>query len=108
MKDTKRLIGERIAMLRRAQGLTQNELAEKVGIDGRHVSRLETGKSYPSLDTLVVMADILNAELQDFFLFPSVETESEMRAALAKIAQETPMPVLREILSFGRIRLAQR
>lgn len=56
MKDLRKQVGERINALRRARGLTQNELAEKVALDGRHISRLETGKHYPSLDTLASMA----------------------------------------------------
>lgn len=108
MKDPKQLIGERISTLRRARHLTQNDLAEKVGVDGRHISRLETGKYFPSLDTLATMARVLGVELQEFFLFPTVETETEMREALVTIARQASEPVLRELLSFARNRLAQR
>ncbi|SOC25567.1 DNA-binding XRE family transcriptional regulator [Alloalcanivorax xenomutans] len=108
MKNPKQLIGQRISTLRRARHLTQNDLAEGVGVDGRHISRLETGKYFPSLDTLVTMAEVLGVELQEFFLFPSVETESQMREALVAIAKEAPEPVLREVLSFARNQLAQR
>ncbi|AFT69579.1 PbsX-like transcriptional regulator [Alloalcanivorax dieselolei B5] len=108
MKNPKQLIGQRISLLRRARHLTQNDLAEGVGVDSRHISRLETGKYFPSLDTLVTMSKVLGVELQEFFLFPSVETESEMREALVAIAEEAPEPVLREILSFARNQLAQR
>ncbi|PHS60552.1 MAG: XRE family transcriptional regulator [Alcanivorax sp.] len=108
MKNPKQLIGQRISLLRRARHLTQNDLAEGVGVDSRHISRLETGKYFPSLDTLITMAEVLGVELQEFFLFPSVETESEMREALVAIAEEAPEPVLREILSFARNQLAQR
>jgi transcriptional regulator with XRE-family HTH domain len=103
----KHLIGERISTLRRARGLTQNELAEKAGLDGRHVSRLETGKHFPSLDTLVAISEMLGVELQEFFLFSSVETESQMREALRELARQAPEPVLREVLSYARNKLAQ-
>lgn len=108
MKNPRRLIGERISTLRKAKNLTQYEFAEKVGLDGQHISRLETGKYYPSMDTLVIMADVLGVELLEFFLFPHTETENDMRAALSRLAQEAPMPVLRDILSFARLQLAQR
>ena len=108
MKDPKQLIGERISTLRRARRLTQNDLAERVGVDSRHISRLETGRYFPSLDTLVTMAAVLEVELQEFFLFPTVETEAEMREALVAIAGHAPEAVLRELLSFARNRLAQR
>ena len=107
MKDPKQLIGQRISTLRRARRLTQNDLAERVGVDSRHISRLETGRYFPSLDTLVTMAAVLEVELQEFFLFPTVETETEMREALVAIADQAPEAVLRELLSFARNRLAQ-
>ena len=41
MKTTKELLGERIRELRKARGLTQEQLAELVEIEQKHVSRLE-------------------------------------------------------------------
>lgn len=108
MSDSKRLIGERIGMLRRARNLTQQELAEKVGLDTRHISRLETGKYYPSLDSLELMARVLNVELREFFEFPTVESEEEMRVALIEVANSAPKALLREITSYARNLLSIR
>lgn len=102
MSDSKKLIGERISMLRRSRGLTQSELAERVGLDSRHVSRLETGKHYPSLDSLETMARVLDVELREFFEFPSRETGAQMRASLIEIAHVAPEPVIRELLPIAR------
>ena len=108
MSDSKKLIGERISALRRIKNLTQNELAEKVGLDSRHISRLETGKYYPSLDTLETMAFVLGVELREFFSFPSVETERQLRDALVDIANTAPDTVLREVVPFARNLLGQQ
>ncbi|MTT54194.1 helix-turn-helix domain-containing protein [Alcanivorax sp. VBW004] len=108
MEDLRKQVGERINALRRARGLTQNELAEKVELDGRHISRLETGKHYPSLDTLASMAAVLEVEIQEFFLFPTMETESQMRDALIEIARQASEPELRGLLSFARSQAAVR
>jgi len=43
------IIGEKIKELRRLKGLTQEELSEKIGIDYKKLSRIETGKCLPSL-----------------------------------------------------------
>ena len=102
MSDAKKLIGERISALRKAQGLTQSELAERVNLDSRHVSRLETGKYFPSLDSLEAMACVLKVELREFFEFPSSETIEEMRAALMEIARTAPEPVIRELTPYAR------
>ena len=42
-------IGQKIKQLRRNIGLTQEQLAEKIGIDNKLLSRIETGRCFPSL-----------------------------------------------------------
>ena len=41
------IIGDRIKELRTKNKLTQFELAEAVGIDAKHLSHIETGRSFP-------------------------------------------------------------
>ena len=108
MSDSKKLIGERISVLRKAANLTQSELAEKVGLDSRHVSRLETGKYYPSLESLELIATALGAELREFFEFPTVESDQELRQALVVIANSAPRVVLRELVPIARNLMGQK
>lgn len=51
-------IGQRIRKARLAAKVTQEQLAERVGVGTTHISHIETGNSVPSLKLLV---DILNA-----------------------------------------------
>ena len=44
-------LGEKIHALRRARGMTQEELAKKVGIQPYQISAYESGKNLPSLTT---------------------------------------------------------
>ena len=53
-------IGTRIADLRTALNLTQLELAERLGVTDRAVSKWETGASYPDITLLPQLADIFN------------------------------------------------
>ena len=53
------LLGRNIAHERRAKGWTQQELAEKVGIESVTLSRIETGTSLPSIERLAAIADAL-------------------------------------------------
>ena len=48
-------IGKRISNLRKAAGLTQAELSEKIGISEKYLSRIECGIQVPSV---VIIADI--------------------------------------------------
>jgi transcriptional regulator with XRE-family HTH domain len=67
MKSTKELLGARIKELRRSKGLSQVRLAEMVGIESKHLSRIEVGRSYPSLKTLESIARALKVEMKDLF-----------------------------------------
>lgn len=52
MKNTKELLAIRIKQLRKSRGYTQEKLAELIGRDTKHISKLEIAGSYPSIDTL--------------------------------------------------------
>lgn len=53
-------IGRNIQRLRKARGLTQEELSAKAEISKNHLSRIETGTGSMSLDSLIVIANALN------------------------------------------------
>lgn len=67
-------IGLRIKFLRQSQGLTQKELAEKIGTTWEMVSRYETGKSSP-LSRIDQIAESLNTSI-DKLLQESVVEDS--------------------------------
>jgi len=58
--EVKQLIGLRIKNLRRSKGLSQEELAEKMGISPKYLSSIERGKENPTLDTFIKLAEALN------------------------------------------------
>lgn len=67
MKSATEMLGARIRELRKSAGLTQEQLAERLGIDQKHMSRIELGKSYPSLDRLIMIGETLNVSLPSLF-----------------------------------------
>ena len=54
-------LSDQFLMLRKQRGLTQKELAEKAGTTQAVISRLENGSVKPSLDTIVKIAEALDA-----------------------------------------------
>ena len=50
---------ERFAMLRQRRGLTQQRLADKLGVTAQAVSKYETGQSLPDVQTLKSIAAVL-------------------------------------------------
>lgn len=56
-------VGELIAKHRLKKGITQEELADKVGCTAQHISSLELGRKTPKLQTLVKLAEAFNQDL---------------------------------------------
>lgn len=58
-------IGQRIRKIRKAHGMSQEELAEKVGISVTHMSHIETGNTKLSLSVFVSLAQALNVKTDE-------------------------------------------
>lgn len=58
-------IGQRIRKIRKAHGLSQEMLAEQVGISITHMSHIETGNTKLSLPVLVDLAAALEVRTDD-------------------------------------------
>ena len=61
-------IGQRLRRLRKSKGLSLGDVQERTGMHGSHLSRVETGRIVPSLETLQRWAWALDAQLYEFFL----------------------------------------
>lgn len=68
MDFTKEYIAKIIKNARKKLGFKQSELAEKVGISEKHLSKIETGKNYPALDNFFKIAEILHLSSKDFWM----------------------------------------
>jgi transcriptional regulator with XRE-family HTH domain len=59
--------GGNIAFLREGRKLTQEQLAEKIGVSARYVQSLEAGEYFPSLPKLVKLKSILRCGWAEIF-----------------------------------------
>jgi transcriptional regulator with XRE-family HTH domain len=57
------LLGARLRLLRRAGGLTVDQLAQAVGVDKAHISRIENNLKSPSVAMLAQLAQALNTSI---------------------------------------------
>lgn len=64
-------IGSNIAMLRKRQGLTQAELAEKLNYTDKAISKWERGESVPDVLTLMALAEQFDTDVQAFLEDPN-------------------------------------
>ena len=76
-------IGEKIAKLRKENGLTQSQLAEIINVSNKTVSRWETGEGYPEISLLVPLAKALGVST-DYLLNEEQEPEN--------VLDEEPVP----------------
>ena len=64
--DDKKYIAKKIKEYRLKRGFTQAELAEKIYIGAKQVSRLEVAEFYPSLSTFLKLVEVLDIDINDF------------------------------------------
>jgi len=61
----KESFGTRLARLRKDKGLTQEDIAEKLHVSPQAVSKWETDASYPDIDGLLTLSDVLGVSVDD-------------------------------------------
>lgn len=66
-------VGEQIAVLRKAKGITQSELGERIGVSYQAVSKWERGEALPDITLLPDLAKILETTV-DFILIGGEKT----------------------------------
>lgn len=66
-KKTKRAIHIQIAKLRSAAKLSQQDLAEKLGVDKSAVSHWENGESAPTAERIPAVASALGVSIDELF-----------------------------------------
>ena len=58
-------IGKFISELRKEKSMTQDQLAEKLGVTDKSISRWENGKTMPDLSMLTILSRELNVEISE-------------------------------------------
>ncbi len=82
--NTKELLGLKVKEFRKQHKITQEKLAEIVGVDNGYISKLEVGQNFPSISTLEKIAQALDVELYEFFQYTSIKS-SDFKEDLIKI-----------------------
>ncbi|MFK3734084.1 helix-turn-helix domain-containing protein [Streptomyces sp. NPDC088090] len=61
----RRDLGQRIAELRRTAGLSQDDLADRIGMERRSIQRYERGERDPRFSELLLVAEALGVDMTD-------------------------------------------
>ena len=103
MQNVTELFGARIRELRKARGMTQDQLADILDIEQKHVSLIELGKSYPSLDRLAHIAEALQVTLPSLFDFMHMGGESERLQGIEEMLRKLEEADQRRIFKIVKV-----
>lgn len=80
-------LGKRIALLRSKVGLSQGDLAEKLGVTSQAVSKWECGNAVPDMDLLLKLSHLYNVTINEMLEDTDMLSElSGREAERSKIA----------------------
>lgn len=86
----KQTLGRMISSLRKERGMTQLELAEKMGVTDKAVSKWERELSYPDINSIPKLAEIFEISV-DELMQVKIETKKNMNSNKAGEIVETAL-----------------
>lgn len=78
MASLKQKFGRRVKELRRGVGLTQEQMAEVIGIEPPNVSKLESGMHFPQPEKIEKIATVLGVSVLDLFDFEHLQNRNNL------------------------------
>jgi transcriptional regulator with XRE-family HTH domain len=60
-------VGQLIRFHRKGRGLTQQAVADQAGRSVEMINKIENGRAEPSFETLLLLSDVLDTPVRDFF-----------------------------------------
>lgn len=99
--DIKKLLGRRIKELRTNKKLTQEDLAEKIDIGQRSLSRIECGKIFITSETLSKLLTVFEIEASELFNFKHLDETKKLKKELIE-AIETEKVDIKLLYQFYR------
>ena len=82
-------LAERLTLLRKENGISQLELAEKLGVSRQAVSRWETGASVPSTEKLISLSKLYSVSMAYLIGEENVIQKNDIESNLYTAQQET-------------------
>jgi len=77
--------GSAIAKLRREKGMTQQELAERMGVTDKAVSKWERDLSFPDISSIPRLAEIFDVSVDDLMQAKAVPKEKPLQKEMAEL-----------------------
>lgn len=98
MSDLKTRVAGWIRSSRINRGMTQEELADRIGLSVQSVSAIENAKNLPALDTMVTLAEVLGLDLTEALgKHPLRPGELKVRSFVQRLDDDTLGLAVRQI-----------
>ncbi|QDA30238.1 helix-turn-helix domain-containing protein [Paenibacillus polymyxa] len=95
-------LGMRMKSIRKGKGVTIDELHERTGIARANLSRWETNKSTPTLDSLKRWAEGLNIDLEEIFFIELAAEEVFLVSSFRNLNNSDKLHIVSLIKSLTR------
>ena len=102
----KKMFGKRLREIRTAKMLTQETVAELIGIKPENYSRIENGLSFTKPENIVKLSEVLGVEIAELFQFTHInDYDKIVEAIIAKLKndKETAIITYKFLKSLGKI-----
>ena len=76
-----------ISELRKESGMTQRQLAEKLSVSDKAISRWETGRGYPDIESLLSLSELFSVSINEILCAEKIKTPDEAKNAECEIAE---------------------
>ena len=93
MNDYKVKFGKRLQEIRKMRRFTQLMLAEKVEVDAKYISRIESGISSPSFEMITKFALALEVQPELLFRFPESESKEDLIKGINQKLEKTDLAI---------------
>lgn len=96
---------EKLIELRKAKGLSQEELGNELGVSRQTISKWELGQSYPDFQKLVILSDFFNISLDKLIKDIDLDDVRENNSDNEKVSKmyedfQTAKTALNYLLNF--------
>ncbi len=92
--NIKKLLGKRIQEIRKSKKLTQEYVAELVGIEVVSLSNIENGKYYPTAENLEKIIKVLEVSAEKLFKFEHHKMPNDLILEIVEILEKNPNKIV--------------
>jgi transcriptional regulator, XRE family len=88
--DKKKLLGKRLKELIKQKNISQEKLAELIGVEPTTLSNIVTGRNYPLMSTLEKILEVLDSDFSEAFNFEHHNDNEDLKEAIEQILNNNP------------------